>query len=265
MPYFKSHDAILYFESVGNGPALVFIPPPALGTDVFLQQKEALSSHFQVITFDPPGNNNSPDSEKNDYTIQDWSEDIAFLMKHLDLEEIILCGYSLGGGAAQEFTLRYPEKTKALVLICTFPEVSSMFLSAKFKTGQLLTWLRVKKLLGAGLAVSHTNRSDNKKYLYRAIQKSNAEIVHNMYKNGEKYNVTNELSRIKCPVTYIYSGLDLVALPYVKMYKENIPQLTLVKIAELTAMHQLPTRAASQVNSIIRSLHSNTAGNSKHS
>lgn len=255
MPYFQSNGVRLYYESIGSGPALVLLPPPALGTPSFLQQQEALQSHFQVITFDPLGNNNSSLNGKETLTIGEWAEDILALMNHLQLEKIIPCGYSLGGAPAQEFALRYPDRTKALILLCTFPEVNSWILKTKIKTGRFITWIRAKKLLGAGLSYSHTNRDDNQKQLYKAVQNSKTKLLQNMYINGEKYNVTEKLNEISCPVTYIYSRLDPVALPYVDIYQKNIYNITIVRIAELTAMHQIPTRAASQVNSIITSLH----------
>ncbi|WP_018923314.1 alpha/beta fold hydrolase [Salsuginibacillus kocurii] len=254
MPYFYSNGIHLYYESVGSGPALVFIPPPALGAASFLQQQEGLKDHFQVITFDPIGNGNSSAGNKKTHSVKEWAEDVRALADHLELDNIIPCGYSMGGAAAQEFAVSYPHRTAGLVLICTFPEVSTWMLHAKIKIGEWTFEKDLRSLLAEGLAISHTNRKDNKHWLKKWVKRSYPTLVKNMYYQGRQYQVTDKLSTITCPVTYIYGRFDPVARPYIDLYKKHLPNFQFVKIPGTT--HQIPTRAANEVNGIISGIYS---------
>jgi pimeloyl-ACP methyl ester carboxylesterase len=252
MPYFTSKGYSLYYESIGEGPPLVLIPPPALGTSAFIQQKESLKQNFQVITFDPLGNARSSGARKN-YSIEDWTDDILTLANHLKLDKIIPCGYSLGGTPAQLFALTYPERTKALILICTFPEVSTKLLAGKIKIGEWTMFEDLRGLLSRALAKTHTKRKDNQKALQQSIYSSRSEIVKNMYYHGRYFSVTRRLPEITSPVTYIYGTFDPLVRPYVKLYSMLVPNLKLVKIAG--GAHQLPTRNTDEINAIITSLY----------
>ncbi|PYZ92641.1 hypothetical protein CR194_13315 [Salipaludibacillus keqinensis] len=160
MPFFQSGEGALYYEETGTGPSLLFIPPPALGTESFRQQKEVLSERFRVVSFDPIGTGRSPDHGRREYTIEEWTNDILSLADHLDLEKVLLCGYSLGGSPCQEFALSYPERIKGIILLCSFPEVSTVFLSAKIRIGEWLALKDFRTVMGEGIAISHTKRKD---------------------------------------------------------------------------------------------------------
>lgn len=249
MPFFESRRGPLYYEETGNGPPLFFIPPPALGTESFLQQKEDLSAKFHVISFDPAGTGRSPDHGRREYTIEEWTEDILSLADHLQIEKILLCGYSLGGSPSQEFAVSYPERIKSLILICTFPEVTTMFLSAKIRMGEWTAGRDFRALLAEGLAFSHTKRKDNREGIRNRIHLSRPELVRSMYFHGRHYRVTDRLEKITCPVTFMYGAFDPVARPYADLYRAHLPHAEIVKISG--AFHQLPTQNTREVNAII--------------
>ncbi|WP_187254491.1 alpha/beta fold hydrolase [Alkalicoccus halolimnae] len=251
MPYFTSKGFSLYYETIGEGPPLVFLPPPALGVSAFIQQKESLKKDFQVITFDPLGTGRSSSGAEKNYSIEEWTDDLLALADHLKLDKIIPCGYSLGGLPAQLFALNYPQRTKALILTCTFPEVSTKLLAGKIKSGEWTMFEDLRGLLSRVLAITHTKRKDNQKALQKSIYSSSSEIVKNMYRSGRRFSVTGRLPEITCPVTYIYGKFDPLVRPYVKFYRMLVPDLQIVKIAG--GLHQLPTRNTDELNAIIRS------------
>ncbi|MDQ7096423.1 alpha/beta hydrolase [Desulfosporosinus sp. PR] len=70
-----------------------------------------------LFAVDLPGHGNSEGALLKD--IGSMAEFIADFAQALALETFILGGHSMGGAVAQEFTLRYPEKVKGLILIGT--------------------------------------------------------------------------------------------------------------------------------------------------
>lgn len=81
---------------------------------------DALAGHgFRVIVFDYSGLGRSTGSA--DYNPASLAADARDLIEALDLEDVVLAGWSLGGIAAQLALLLYPERISRLVLIGTTP------------------------------------------------------------------------------------------------------------------------------------------------
>lgn len=72
-----------------------------------------LSRHFKVIAVDPRGCGKSPaPMEPSNYI-----EDVLSLLDHLNIEQAILVGNSIGGQIATEFSLSYPDRVQSLILL----------------------------------------------------------------------------------------------------------------------------------------------------
>jgi len=104
--------ARLYYEVAGTGPALVLVHGFTLDTRSWDAQFETLRADFQVLRYDLRGfgRSSQPDGP---YA---HTDDLAALMRHLDIEQATLAGLSMGGWIATHFALEHPEKTRALAL-----------------------------------------------------------------------------------------------------------------------------------------------------
>lgn len=117
MPEAVSHGWMIHWEARGDPLA-----PPILLT-LGLSHRlahwgrlpELLASELRVITFDCRG---MGASERRDepFTIQDETDDMAAVLDAAGAGQAIVYGRSRGGMLAQEFALRFPERTRALVL-----------------------------------------------------------------------------------------------------------------------------------------------------
>lgn len=79
-----------------------------------------LSEHFTLISYDRPGfglTERRFDLKHNPYTNEYQIELLKKFMDHFDIKKAILVGNSAGGFVALNFTLIYPEKIEALVLV----------------------------------------------------------------------------------------------------------------------------------------------------
>jgi pimeloyl-ACP methyl ester carboxylesterase len=106
----------LYYESHGEGEALVLIPGTGFAGNVWSpSQVPALSKSLRVIVFDPRGcgRSSAPDGI---YTIEDMACDVAALLDHLDLASAHVLGHSMGGRIGIALALAYPARVRSLIL-----------------------------------------------------------------------------------------------------------------------------------------------------
>ncbi len=115
MPTAKVRDVSLFYEVQGEGPPLVFVHGLGGTSNVWYAQRAVLSRSCRVVTFDLSGSGRS-DHSRRTYSIETWADEIAGLMEHLNIEQAIVIGHSMGTVIVQKFATRYPQKTKAIVL-----------------------------------------------------------------------------------------------------------------------------------------------------
>jgi 3-oxoadipate enol-lactonase len=109
----------LYAERSGAGPRLLFIS----GTGGDLRNKPSVFSgplgpRFEILAYDQRGLGQSavPDGP---YTMADYADDAAGLLKQVGWDSCLAMGVSFGGMVAQELVIRFPELVRRLVLACT--------------------------------------------------------------------------------------------------------------------------------------------------
>ncbi|MGH7930132.1 MAG: alpha/beta fold hydrolase [Candidatus Binatia bacterium] len=119
MPKVKLNDADIYYEVHGKGPAMVFLSETACDGEVWkINQVPEFATDHQVIIHDYRGTGQSS-KPSIDYTTKMFAEDVIGLLDHLDVDDAILVGHSMGGRVAQLLALDYPQRVKKLVLAST--------------------------------------------------------------------------------------------------------------------------------------------------
>jgi 3-oxoadipate enol-lactonase len=118
VPFADANKVRIYYESHGQGPALLLVPGiPAISSDWF-PFADRLSERFQVVAYDNRGSGRS-DAPPDLYSTRELAADAAAVLDALGLERAHVFGVSLGGMIAQEFALAFPERVNRLVLGCT--------------------------------------------------------------------------------------------------------------------------------------------------
>ncbi|WP_069806679.1 alpha/beta fold hydrolase [Vulcanisaeta thermophila] len=118
MPYIHSIDAKIYYERIGNGPALVLIEGLGYSSWMWIMQKEDLSRDHELIIYDNRGVGKS-DKPNYPYTMDLLVEDLRNLIDALGLDKVHVLGVSMGGMVAQLFAIKYPSRVKSLILVST--------------------------------------------------------------------------------------------------------------------------------------------------
>ena len=116
MPYVEGAGVKLYFEECGYGYPVLFIHEFASDIRGWQTQLRYFSGAYRCIAYNARGY--PPSDVPDDASSYSWElavDDIAALMRGLKIERAHLVGLSMGGYAALQFGLRYPEKTSAIV------------------------------------------------------------------------------------------------------------------------------------------------------
>ena len=116
MPYVEATGAKLYFEESGYGYPIIFIHEFASDMRGWEAQTRSLSRSYRCIAYNARGY--PPSDIPEDFASYGWEfavDDIAAVMRGLKIERAHLVGLSMGGYAALQFGLRYPEKASAIV------------------------------------------------------------------------------------------------------------------------------------------------------
>lgn len=109
--------ARIHYEARGAGPALVLIHAGICDLRMWEQQMDAFTQHYQVIRYDMRGFGQTAPAPGS-YTRHG---DLRGLLDHLGVERAHVLGCSMGGMTALDFALAHPERTDALVTVCSSP------------------------------------------------------------------------------------------------------------------------------------------------
>ena len=93
---------LLEFDDAGSGPAIVFLHGWSLGKGAFGIQRRELSARYRIVVPDMRGHGNSTKFVNGD-GIDTLASDLEQLLVHLDLDDVILVGWSMGALVAWEF------------------------------------------------------------------------------------------------------------------------------------------------------------------
>jgi len=116
MPYVDAIGAKLYFEESDYGYPIIFVHEFGLDIRGWEAQVRYFSRSYRCIAFNARGY--PPSDVPEDAALYGWEfavDDIAAVMRALAIERAHVVGLSMGGYAALQFGLRYPEKASAIV------------------------------------------------------------------------------------------------------------------------------------------------------
>jgi pimeloyl-ACP methyl ester carboxylesterase len=105
---------IAYSVTGDGSPALVFIHGWLCDQTHWAEQVEVFSAGNTLVTIDLPGHGRSG-MERAGWPLMAFGADVAAVVDHLDLEEVILVGHSMGGPVALEAARLMPDRVIGVV------------------------------------------------------------------------------------------------------------------------------------------------------
>lgn len=125
--------AEIYYEIHGDGPPLVLLHGGVDPSQTFGAPLAAMAKTHKVIAIHMRGHGFSKDGDEP-WSVELMADDVAAVLKHLNIGKARVMGYSLGAGVALQVAIRHPELVEKLVSISVdyrtdddYPEVREAF------------------------------------------------------------------------------------------------------------------------------------------
>ncbi len=225
----------LYYELHGPESAPVLVLNNGLimsAATSWIFQTATLSKHYRLLQYDCRGQGQS-DHPQDPYTMELHADDLAALLEKLRIDYAHIAGISYGGEVAQAFALKYPAKTRSLILIDTVSEVGP---ELRLVIESWVDMLKAQDPLGFFHATVPWNFSpawiaantpilEDAKERYQSLD---FPAVGNLCEAFFDVDFTQRLRKIKAPTCIMAGELDLIkGIPYAKILKDAIPHAEL--------------------------------------
>lgn len=111
------HGVNLAVDVRGKGPAILFLHGYPLDRTIWRDQIEALDGYRRIAPdLRGMGQSDAPDLG---YSMATYAADVGALLDALGVDEVVLCGLSMGGYVALEFLRKWRPRVRGLVLMDT--------------------------------------------------------------------------------------------------------------------------------------------------
>jgi len=250
MPFAKINGIDLYYETHGEGPALVLAHGGGGSHLSWWQQVPELSKSYQVITFDHRSFGQSADLLDGPGP-QAFVQDLVALLDHLGIQQAAVTGQSMGGWTVCGFAAAHPERTRALILCDTTggvetPEVARAQADiqerSKGSLAQILRYAYSSKFPERNLALC---------FLYQQISALNTRVSPNLGSLlfGLKHDVRPIVER-KIPTLLLVGEEDVLTPPQaMASVAALMPQARFIQVPQ--AGHSVYFERADEFNRIV--------------
>ena len=116
MPYAPVNDLRMYYEVHGDGPPLILLHGAYMTAEMMGPLAAGLAEHRRVIVPELQAHGRTGDVDRP-LSYEQMADDSAALLRHLEIEQADVAGYSMGGGAGLQLAIRHPELVRRLVVV----------------------------------------------------------------------------------------------------------------------------------------------------
>jgi len=117
---FSAQDMNLYHESYGAGQPLIILHGLFGSLDNWRTLSGRFGRHYRVFAVDLRNHGRSPHSEACNYELM--AEDLRIFMDAHSIRSACLLGHSMGGKAAMQFAVTWPDRVEKLVIVDIAPK-----------------------------------------------------------------------------------------------------------------------------------------------
>ncbi len=124
MPMLVANGVNLYYELDGpaDGEVLVLSNGILMSTATWGKQAAPLARNYRLLRYDCRGMWQS-EHPPGPYTFEQHADDLAALLTGLEIERAHIAGISYGAELSMHFALRYPQRTRSLILASAVSEI----------------------------------------------------------------------------------------------------------------------------------------------
>ena len=230
MPSVQSHGTNVYYETHGEGPALVFAHGSAGNTLSWFQQVPYFQRSYKVILFDLRGWGRSrcaPDEQDPRYA----SDDLLAILDVEGVQRAALIGMSSGGWACLRTAVEHPERVACVLLIgntggIITPEMMTAFAERLREGAHRGQWPQ------SSLPPDFREREPSLAFLHDQIEALNPPFEPSVIQRGIEGQVRREeLTGYDVPTLVVYGEFDTAQSPAVRREIASIiPGLKTVEV-----------------------------------
>jgi esterase len=114
----------LFSRESGRGTPLIVLHGLFGSSDNWFTQAKLLSDHYKIYSVDLRNHGQSPHSDDFDYPVM--VEDLKEFIQSKDIQHPSIIGHSMGGKAAMNFALAYPENISNLIIVDIAPKAYNL-------------------------------------------------------------------------------------------------------------------------------------------
>jgi 3-oxoadipate enol-lactonase len=173
----------LHWREAGAGDdAVLFIHGFPFRSTMWGPQLEAVPTGWRFIAPDLRGFGTS-EAGAEPFSIELFADDVIALLDHLNIEQVVVCGLSMGGYVALSIAERYPHRMRALVLAATrasadTPEArqgrQQLAAATRAQGSMVVVDSMMPKLLSGASRLHHPEVAD---FVRVMMQTTNAEVI----------------------------------------------------------------------------------------
>lgn len=125
---------IAYDVHGGGVPALVLVHGWSCDRTYWRGQVEPFAGEFTVVAVDLAGHGESGAGRRQAWTMAGFGEDVAAVVRKLELERVILVGHSMGGDVIVEAARRLQGRVAGLVWVDTYKQLRTPRTAEQLRT-----------------------------------------------------------------------------------------------------------------------------------
>jgi 3-oxoadipate enol-lactonase len=224
------------YETRGAGEPLLLMQGLGYGRWGWEPLVEPLAADFRVLFYDNRGIGES-DVPAGPYTARQLAEDAVAVLDAAEAERADVVGTSLGGMAAQELALGFPERVRRLVLACTTPgglgahpmpqQTVGLMLAAPTMPPEVALRRFVENALAPGAPEELVERI----YALRLANPFDPKGWHAQAAAGVAFDALDRVSAIQAPTLVVTGTEDVVVDPRnSELLAERIPAARLERV-----------------------------------
>lgn len=196
----------IVYQVQGKGDiTLVFIHGWCCDKSFWELQVPVFAKHYQVVTLDLGGHGESGQDRK-DWTMEAFGQDVAAVVKKLELKKVILIGHSMGGPIAVEAARLLDKKVIGLIGVDTLENVEQKFTPEQYE--QLIAPMRkdfkagTENFLRAWMFTPKTDPALIDKIVNK-MSSAKPQVGLGAMESGYKYDLKGSMDKIKVPIRLI--------------------------------------------------------------
>ncbi|HSW12444.1 MAG TPA: alpha/beta hydrolase [Solimonas sp.] len=253
MPTSTINGIALYHEVRGSGEPLLLIHGLGSSALDWEEQLDFFSRSYRVIAFDLRGHGRS-DKPQGPYSIRQFSDDAAALLRQLDVSSAHVVGLSLGGAIAFQLALDHPGLARTLTIVNSGPELILRTLSERFAIGLRFVIVPLFGLPTMGRMISKRLFPDpasdgvRRKFEERFAGNQTRPYLDSL-RALVGWSVTARLGEIRCPVLVVTADQDYTPVSLKEAYVAQLPDARLCVVPD--SRHALPMERPAAFNQML--------------